>query len=41
MHKEFGEDRTCSSGDMLADRQTNRQTDVTDVRATSEVTQVQ
>ena len=25
--KKFGEDRTCSSGDMLAERQTDRQTD--------------
>ena len=24
--QKFGEDRTCRSGDMLADRQTNRQT---------------
>jgi len=27
MHKTFGEDGTCSSGDMLADRQTGKQTD--------------
>ena len=27
MHKIFGEDQTCVSGDMLADRQTERQTD--------------
>jgi len=25
MHKKFGEDRTCSSNDMIADRQTHRQ----------------
>ena len=27
MHKKFGEDRTCSSEDRIADRQTDRQTD--------------
>jgi len=26
MHKKFGKDRECGSGDMLADRQTDRQT---------------
>jgi len=26
-HKSFGEDRTCSSEEMIADRQTHRQTD--------------
>jgi len=24
MHKKFGKDRACGSGDVLADRQTNR-----------------
>ena len=27
MRKKFGEDLTCSSEDMIADRQTHRQTD--------------
>ena len=27
VHKKFGEDRTCSSGHVLADRETDRQTD--------------
>jgi len=27
MHKKFGEDRTCISGDMIADRHTHRRTD--------------
>jgi len=27
MHKKFGEDRTCSSTDVLADRQTHTDTD--------------
>jgi len=27
MHKKFGEDRTCSSKDMIVDRQTHTQTD--------------
>jgi len=27
MHKKFGKDRTCGSGDILADRQTDRHTD--------------
>jgi len=27
MHKKVGEDRTCSFEDMIADRQTHRQTD--------------
>jgi len=26
MHETFGKDRTCGSGDMLADRQTDRHT---------------
>ena len=26
MHKKFGKDRACGSGDILADRQTHRQT---------------
>jgi len=26
-HKKFGKDRACGSGDMLADRQTDRQID--------------
>jgi len=26
MHKKFGNDRACGSGDMLTDRQTHRQT---------------
>ena len=26
MHKKFGEDRACDSGDIVADRQTHRQT---------------
>ena len=28
MHKKSGKDRTCGSGDMLADRQTDTQTDI-------------
>jgi len=28
MHKKFGKDRTCGSGDILADRQTDTQTDL-------------
>ena len=28
IHKKFGKDRACGCGDMLADRQTNTQTDV-------------
>jgi len=28
MHKKFGKDRACGYGDMLADRQTDTQTDV-------------
>jgi len=27
MHKELGKDRMCGSGDILADRQTDTQTD--------------
>jgi len=27
MHRKIGKDHACGSGDMLADRQTNRQTD--------------
>ena len=27
MHKNFGKDRACGSGDILADRQTDTQTD--------------
>jgi len=27
MHKKFGKDRACDSGDILSDRQTHRQTD--------------
>jgi len=27
MHRKFGKDRTCDSGDILADRQTDRSTD--------------
>jgi len=27
MHKKLGEDRVCNSGDMMADRQTHKQTD--------------
>jgi len=26
MHKKIGEDQTCSSGDMIADKHTHRQT---------------
>jgi len=28
MRKKFGKDRACGSGDILADRQTQRQTDI-------------
>jgi len=28
MHKKIGEDRMCNSGDMLAVRQTDKQTDI-------------
>jgi len=28
MHKKFGKDRACDSGDILVDRQTDRQTDI-------------
>jgi len=28
MHKKFGKDRACSSGDILADIQTDTQTDI-------------
>jgi len=28
MHKKFGKDRACGSGDVFADRQTDRQTNV-------------
>jgi len=32
MHKiKFGKDRTCSSGDMLADRETHKQANTTDM----------
>jgi len=27
MHKKFSKDRACGSGDIVADRQTDRQTD--------------
>jgi len=33
MRKKIGEDRACSSGDMLADRQTDRQTDTVILRS--------
>jgi len=33
MHKKFGEDRTCSSEDMIADRQTQTDTLVTILRS--------
>jgi len=35
MHKKFGKDRACGSGDILADRQTDRETYLSQCFATA------